>query len=123
VRPPNAVRVAMLITMQNVSDQTSSSSGKRGRAAAIADVPANGPKRLRAHDLDGGARDPALDELLVGPENWVSLRRAVVASGWRARGQQASLTLDHTQTALEDISTCIHQAGAQAACYIRGQRL
>lgn len=92
-----------------------SSSNKRARAPSASGAPPNPPRRLRAHDLEGGAVDPAVAELFKGPDSWVNVRKMLVSGTWYTRTQQAGVVQHDSQMGLEDISTCIHTAGMYAA--------
>jgi hypothetical protein len=56
-------------------------------------------------------RDSAEEDLYKGPDNWVKLRKMVATGGWQTHTQQARIAQYDSQTGLEDISTCIQEAG------------
>ena len=102
-------------TWFKASNQPSSSFGKRDRVLSTTGAPRNAPKRLRVHDLEEGAVDPAVAELFEGPDNWVNLRKMLTSGAWLTRRQQAGVVQHNSQMELEDISTRIHEAGMYAA--------
>jgi hypothetical protein len=98
-----------------------SSFSKRGRTPSASSAPQNALKRVRAHDLEKHAGDPAVGELFAGPDSWANLRKLLASGGWRTRAQQATVVPHDSQMGLGDVSTHIHEAGMYAA-YVGGEQ-